>query len=149
MMVVLVLLGIVAAMVTTRLAPDDRRDVEHEATRIAGTLEHAIAAAQWRGETLGVSAEGRALRFWRRDGDDAWSVLTDDEALAARTPPAPLEVQAVRYATANVAPNAILPLRASGRNEPLELLVRGNRFDAHVTSDTLNRVRLSVAARPG
>jgi general secretion pathway protein H len=145
MLVVLLLLGIAAALVVSQLAPDDRRTVEHEATRVASSLEHAIAAAQWRGETLGISAEGSVVRFWRRDGDGTWSVLTDDDVLAARAPAAGLAVESTRFGTAPVAPNAILPLSPSGRNEPLELVVRGPTVEARVTSDALDRVSFVLA----
>ena len=66
-MVVLVVLGIAAGFLVANLASDDRRAAEHEAVRLAGALEHAVAAAQWSGDTLGVSADGHAYRFWRRD----------------------------------------------------------------------------------
>ena len=47
----------------------------------SATLEHAAALAQWSSETLGVSAEGRGYRFWRRDTNDRWSPFTGDEVL--------------------------------------------------------------------
>ena len=98
---------------------------------------------------LGVSAEGTAIRFWRRDGEGTWSVLTDDEVLTARTPRTGLAVESVRYGTAPVAPDAILPLRPSGRNDPLELVVRGATAEAHVTTDALNRVSFALVGRSG
>lgn len=76
-LVVLVVLGIAASIVVFQLAGDDRRDVQREAKRLAGALEHAAAVAQWSGETLGVSAEGGVYRFWRRgtnDSSSCWAV---------------------------------------------------------------------------
>src|SRR5438874_1167200 len=83
-LVVLVILGIAASLVIVNLGRDDRRDVQREAKRLAGALEHAAAVAQWSSETLGISAEGAVYRFWRRDANDHWIAFTGDEVLAAR-----------------------------------------------------------------
>ena len=146
-LVVIIVIGIASAYVIVNLADaDGRRAAEREAVRFAGALEHAAARAQWNGETLGVSAEGNAYRFWRRGADDQWTALTDDDVLAPRILPAPLRVSPSTYAGAPAAANAILPFRPSGRNEPYALLVTTSAWSLVVAGDPLNRVQVAAYA---
>ena len=147
LLIVLVLLGVVAAMIVPAIGTDERRLLEREAARLAGALEQASATAQWRGETLGVSADRSAYRFWRRDGDGQWSVIAQDEVLGPRVLPTPVQIVADRFAGAPVAGNAILPLRPSGRNDPLRLLLYTSQWTVPVEADPLNRVTYRVLAR--
>jgi general secretion pathway protein H len=146
LLVVLTIVGLVAAVVTLSIDGDERRTTEREAKRLAGALEHAAASAQWRAETLGVSADGGGYRFWRRGADDRWSAFAGDDVLAPRALPAGITVAAVAYAGAPVAPDAILPFRASGRNEPFTLYVASSAWSLQIDADPLNRVRLAARA---
>jgi type II secretion system protein H len=120
-LVVLLVIGLAAGLAYARFERDPRHDIEREGRRLAATLEHAAALAQWRNETLGVSASGSEYRFWRRttapDGD-RWLPVTDDEILAPHALPQPISAAVIQYAGRNVPADAILPLSASGRNEP-------------------------------
>jgi general secretion pathway protein H len=140
LLVVLVVLGIAASLAVANLGSDERRDIQREAKRLAGALEHAAALAQWTSETLGVSAEGSGYRFWRRDTDDHWTPFAADEVLAARALPAGLTVAPTSYAGAPVPPDAIVPFRASGRNEPYSLTLSSPAGNIVVSADPLNRV---------
>jgi general secretion pathway protein H len=84
------ILVVVAIIAITRVWPrlafdtDDRGIVAREAKRFAGALEHASARAQWRGETLGVSADGDGWRFWQRPAElNRWQPLAKDDARRA------------------------------------------------------------------
>src|SRR5206468_2519141 len=81
-LVVVVVIAIASGVVIASLDGDNRTRTEREAKRLAGALEHAAALAQWKGETLGVSADGPAYRFWRRRADDRWIALAADDVLA-------------------------------------------------------------------
>jgi type II secretion system protein H len=140
LLVVLVVLGIAASLVAANLGGDDRRDVEREAKRLANALEHAAALAQWSSETLGVSAEGSTYRFWRRDANDRWTAFAGDEVLAARALPAELTVTPTSYAGAPVPADAIVPFRASGRNEPYALTLASPARSVVISADPLNRI---------
>jgi general secretion pathway protein H len=140
-LVVLVVLGIGLALVSVNLGGDPGRQLVREAKQLAGALEHAAALAQWRAETLGVSAEGSEYRFWRRTDDDRWVAFSGDDVLAAHALPAGITVRPVTYAGAPIAADAIVPLRPSGRNEPYVLrLDAGGGHVVIVASDPLNRV---------
>lgn len=140
-LVVIVIVGIAASLVVANIGGDDRRELEREAKRLAGALEHAAALAQWQGETLGVSAEGGAYRFWRRDADNRWIALTGDDVLASRTLPHGILVAPASYAGAPVAPDTILTFRASGRNEPYSLALASPGGTLLLTGDPLSRVQ--------
>jgi general secretion pathway protein H len=145
-LVVVVVIGMAAGLAIVNFGTDDRRATEREAKRLAGALEHAAALAQWRGETLGVSADGSGYRFWRRAAGDQWTTLGDDDVLAPRSLPAQWSVTPASFAGAPVAADAILPFRASGRNEPYALLLASPAWSLVIAGDPLNRVQYAVPA---
>jgi general secretion pathway protein H len=145
-LVVVVIIAIAAGVVIANLDGDDRGRTEREAKRLAGALEHAAALAQWKGETLGVSAEGAAYRFWRRRGDDGWEAVDDDAVLAPRALPADFTITPASYAGAPVDLDAVLPFRPSGRNEPYALLLANPAWSVLVAGDPLNRVQFAAPA---
>ena len=141
----LIVIGLAAGLVYAQLDADPRRTVEHEGLRLAGALEHAALLAQWKNETLGVSANGGAYRFWRRDAtveSNGWSALSDDDVLAPRALPASLTATARSYAGQPVPGEAVLPLRPSGRNEPYVIALASPEWQILLTADPLNRVAL-------
>jgi general secretion pathway protein H len=145
-LIVVVVIAIASGLVIVNLGGDDRRSAEREAGRLAGALEHAAALAQWKGETLGVSADGTGYRFWRRGADNRWTPVQDDEVLAPRALPAQFAVSPASYAGAPVVADAILPFRPSGRNEPYALLLANSAWSVLVAGDPLNRVQFAAQA---
>ena len=139
-LVVLVVLGVAAALLVASIDRDPRRALGAEARRLAGALEHAAALAQWTGQTLGVSAGGATYRFWRRGGDNQWSAIADDDVLAPRRLPDGVAVSVASYAGAPVTADAVVPFRTSGRNEPLVIVIAAPGASALLASDALNRV---------
>jgi type II secretion system protein H len=146
LLVVLVVLGVAAALLAANLTGDDRDRAARETRRLAGALEHAAAAAQWRRETIGVSAEGERYRFWRRDDTDRWVPLADDDVLAPRTLPAGVTVALIRYAGAPAPADTVIPLRPSGRNEPYSLAVTASGWVFTLAADPLNRIATTAAS---
>jgi type II secretion system protein H len=148
-LVVIVVIGLAAGFVYARFDTDPRQAVEREARRLAGALEHAAQLAQWQGETLGVSMDGTGYRFWRRfttaDGD-RWQPLEGDDVLSAHAFAAPMVGNASQYAGQPAPANAILPLRASGRNEPYAIEIDSDAWRVTLVADPLNRVAMSAPA---
>jgi general secretion pathway protein H len=144
-LVVVVVIGIASGIVIANLGGDERRSAEREAHRLAGALEHAAALAQWRGELLGISADGTAYRFWRRGEDGRWSTVDDDDILASHALPS-FTIRLSSYAGAPVAEDAILPFRPSGRNEPYALELASLAWSHIVAGDPLNRVQVAARA---
>ena len=145
LVVVVAVVAIASTVAIVNLGSDDRRSAEREAARLAGALEHAAALAQWRTETLGVSADGSGYRFWRRGADNRWAAMHDDDVLAPRALPDPLTLRPTSFAGAPVAADAILPFRPSGRNEPYTLLLASPAWSMTVAGDPLNRVQVAAS----
>jgi general secretion pathway protein H len=139
-LVVVAILAIGGAIAAVTLSNDERASLAREAQRFAGAIEYAADRAKVRHETLGVSADGAAWRFWRRSAEGRWSALSDDPALVPRVLAPPLRAMPHRYAGGPLRPDAIVPLRASGRNEPFSFVLTSEQQQAVVSSDPLGRV---------
>ena len=145
-LVVLIVIGLAAALVYARFDSDPRAELEREGRRLGAAIEHAALLAQWHNETLGVSVAGSSYRFWRRganNGDD-WSALSGDDVLAARALPSSFAAAVRAYAAQAVAADAIVPLRASGRNEPFVIELAAAQWHILLFSDPINRVTVSA-----
>lgn len=145
-LVVLIVIGLVSALAYARFDNDPRAELEREGRRLAAAIEHAAQLAQWRNETLGVSAVGGGYRFWRRDAanGDEWGALSGDDVLAARALPTSIAATLRDYAAHAVAPDAIVPFRASGRNEPFVIELVAAEWHILLVSDPINRVTVST-----
>jgi len=145
-LVVIAIIAIAAGAVALAFTGSDRDTALREAQRFAGALEHAAMRAQVRAETLGVSADGAAWRFWRRDPDTGrWQAVADpDGILSPHALPEGMRLRAVAYAGRELEADAIVPLRATGRNEPFvfELSARDAAFS--LATDPLNRITLAT-----
>jgi type II secretion system protein H len=144
-LVVLMLVGIAAGLIYAQLERDPRQALEREGRRLAGALEHAALLAQWKNETLGISASGGVYRFWLRASDadgDRWRALSDDDTLQPHALPSPLIVVPQTYAGQSVPAEAVLPLVPSGRNEPYVIALASPEWQLLLAADPLNRVAL-------
>ncbi|HEX8010157.1 MAG TPA: prepilin-type N-terminal cleavage/methylation domain-containing protein [Casimicrobiaceae bacterium] len=146
-LVVLIVIGLAAGLIYAQLDIDPRQSLEREGRRFAAALEHAALLAQWKNQTLGVSASGGIYRFWRQGnptdpGGARWLALSDDDVLAPRALPASLVVTPRLYAGAPVPSDAVLPLSPSGRNEPYVIALASPEWQILLTADPLNRVAL-------
>jgi len=133
LLVVLVIVALAGGLAIVTLDRDERRLAAREAKRFAGALEFAAARAQARNETLGVSADS-AIRFWR--------LPLDDEVLAPRALPEPLIAAPIMYAGQRIPADAIVPFRASGRNEPFAFRLMSPSWVFVLAADPLNRVSI-------
>ena len=142
-LVVVAIIAITAGLATLAFDGDDRGTSAREAKRFAGALEHASARAQGRAETLGVSADVEGWRFWRREADaNRWLPFSGDDVLDAHRLPAGMSVAPLSFAGKALPADAIVPLRASGRNEPYAFVLTGKTSRILLTADPLNRVTM-------
>jgi hypothetical protein len=141
---VLIVIGLAAGLADAHFDTDPKRTVERESQRLAAALEHAALLAQWKDETLGVSASGYVYLFWRQSaGGSTWQPLSTDDVLEPHVLTAPLGVLAREYAGLPVAADAILPLRPSGRNEPYVIQIPSPEWFTLLAADPLNRGALT------
>ena len=146
-LVVIVILGIAAGLALALVAPDDRDLCAREARRFAGRIEYAAQRAQWRNRMLGVSVGGNVIRYWQRDdAGDRWLVV-DDDVLRNYALPSPLQGMALVYAGRPVAADAVVPLRASGNNEPFAFALVAGGWRTIIAADPLNRVSIEGPSR--
>jgi type II secretion system protein H len=142
-LVVLVIIAMAGALAIVTVSRDERGIAAREAKRFAGALQYAAARAQWRNETLGVTAEGREVRFWRREpAGDRWLALADDDVLSPQVLPEPVTAAALVYAGQRVAAGTVVPLRPSGRNEPYAFALATPAWRVVLAADPLNRVAI-------
>jgi type II secretion system protein H len=144
-LVVIAIIAITAGLAALGLDGDERGAAAREARRFAGALEHASARAQSRAETLGVSADGGGWRFWRRPAEARrWFPVADDDQLAAHAVPPGMSVSPLSFAGQALPADAIVPLRASGRNEPFAFLLSARSSRIVLAADPLNRVSIQT-----
>jgi len=142
-LVVVTIIGLASAAAVLSIRHDDRRAMAREATQLGGALEYVAQRAQWRVESLGVTAQGDVIRYWLRQPDDGgWVPVADDDLLKPQQLPDGFTAVPLRYAGQPVAPDAILPLRSSGRNEPFAIALRSDTLLAIVSMDPLNRIAI-------
>jgi len=145
LLVVILVIGLAAAITYAQLELDPRQALEREGRRLASAIEHASQLAQWKNRTVGLSALGGGYRFWQREATDAgdgWIALSDDDVLAPRALPSPLAVTPRSYAGQVVAAGAVLPLVPSGRNEPFVIELDAPEWRLLLAADPLNRVAI-------
>ena len=144
----LVVIGLAAGVVYARSRRDPRQTLEREGRRLAAALEHAALLAQWKNETLGVSAAGGGYRFWRRGTPTATlGGAVGRRRAAPRALPAPRHRRGARVRGPAVAADAILPLR----RQRSQRTVSSSQLDAPewpllLAADPLNRVAIRPVA---
>ena len=87
LMVVLLIMGLFAGLVTTITRPDERALLRVEAERLAQLLDLAATKARLTGKSIAWTADGAAYRFWQFSEETYWSEILDDESLRARILP--------------------------------------------------------------
>ena len=142
MLVVVIVLGLSAALITVGLGHDGAAALRQESDRLRSALEHAAQLAQWRRAPLLWEGDAGGYRFLCASADGQWQDETDDTLMRHALPEA-MRLRATGPA-GDDAPLRLL-LRASGRNDPYALIVESPAGRWTVTGDPLNRVR----AAPG
>ena len=99
---------------------------------------------------LGVPRRSASIRYWRRDvANDRWQLIDDDDILrAAHAARAARRAWPLAFAGRAAASDAIVPLRASGRNEPFAFALATPRWRTVIALDPLNRVSISGPSAP-
>ena len=144
-LVVVAIIGISAGLAALVYDTDDRGVASREARRFAGALEHASARAQWRAEMIGVSADGDGWRFWRRSADsNRWLPFAGDDVLDAHRLPVGVVLTPLSFAGQQVPADAIVPLRASGHNDPFAFVLTSKNARIVLSADPLNRVTMQA-----
>lgn len=95
-LVVLVIIGIFAGLVSSITQPDERALLRVEAERLTQLLDLASMQARLGGRPIAWTADGSGYRFWRLGKDAFWAEIRDDDALRARTLPRGMMIAGMR-----------------------------------------------------
>lgn len=95
MLVVLMVMGLLAGLVTASSAPDDRLLLRAEVERLAQLLDLAATESRLSGKTIAWTAYGPGYRFWRVSETSDWSPINGD-VLRARTLPPGMNISDLR-----------------------------------------------------
>ena len=96
LMVVLLIMGLFAGLVSTITRPDDRALLRVEAERLAQLLDLAATKSRLTGKSIAWTADGPGYRFWQYNEDTYWSEIVDDDSMRPRTLPQGMMIAAMR-----------------------------------------------------
>ena len=96
LLVVLLIMGLFAGLVSTITRPDDRALLRVEAERLAQLLDLAATKSRLTGKSIAWTADGPGYRFWQFSEDTYWSEILDDDTLRVRTLPQGMVITGMR-----------------------------------------------------
>ncbi|MDP2285193.1 MAG: GspH/FimT family pseudopilin [Pseudohongiella sp.] len=94
-MVVVLIMGLIAGLVSVIVQPDDRGLLDVESRRLAQLLDLASAEARVSGTSLAWIAEASGYRFEQLSSAQGWHEITHNNFLRARDLPANMTVSAL------------------------------------------------------
>ena len=114
MLVVVLIMGILVAVVSTKLQPGNTDVLRVEAERLAQLLELASQEASITGTSIAWTSDGFNYKFWRQGGNDVWSEIRDDDLLRARTLPRGMVISQLRNEAGKAQPELHLEFASDG-----------------------------------
>jgi general secretion pathway protein H len=113
-MVVVVIIGLVAGLVSIIARPDDRALLRLETERLAQLLHLAATESRFSGKRIAWTAEATGYRFGRFAADTGWSEIRDVDALRPRSLPEGMKIAGLRVENAVANENMRLEFASSG-----------------------------------
>jgi general secretion pathway protein H len=86
LVVVVLIMGLLAGLVSVVSRPDERAMLHIEAERLGRLLDLAAEESRYSGKTIAWSADARGYRFWRFL-EPGWTEILDNDLLRARALP--------------------------------------------------------------
>ena len=136
-LVVLLVVGIVAATVAIGISPGDRQETEIEASRLADLFEEAASEASSRDETLGWSGNDNVYIFWKKAEDGTWNEIEGDDLFRRHALRGDVRIGGIDGV---LAPEKKIVFDPSGINKPFTISLSGNHSKADISFDAMNRV---------
>jgi general secretion pathway protein H len=134
-LVVIVILGLLAAAVSIKLAPDARQSLREEAVRLAAVLTHARDEAITTGAALAWQRTDTGYRFVQRAPDRSWVAITDDPGLRPRSLPGGVRFTAIELAAGQPGAEPFILLSATGTHDPFRITLALGEHATRVSSD--------------
>ena len=141
MLVVLLIAGLLAGLVSVIARPDERTLLRVEAERLARLLDLAVAESGLTGKFIRWTADGPGYRFWRLREDTGWSEIRDSDLLRARTLPQGMTISALRVENGELQSAVRLEFSPYGPPPPfvIELSLGAERYG--VAASPMGEVR--------
>ena len=145
-LVVLLLIGILAAGIATRIGPDDRQVARAEAEKLADLLESAAEDAASEDRTLGWSGRDGSYAFWVRGPDGSWNPLDGEDFYRRHDLGDGISISSLSIDGVAQPPGKTLVFNPSGVNRPFSISLLVNGASVRISGDALNRVRLDATS---
>jgi general secretion pathway protein H len=140
LLVVVAIIGIVAAAGAIIAMPNDAARAEIEARRLAALLENAIAETRATGRAIAWGPDAGGYAFWRRSDDGGWLRFPESSAYRGRALAEGTALVELRVAGHSLAPGERVALAPYGLRDPLEVTLAGGRARYAVRGDVLGRI---------
>jgi general secretion pathway protein H len=141
MLVVLLIVGLLAGLVSVVARPDERALLRVEAERLARLIGLAVAESGLTGKTMAWTADGSGYRFWRLREDTGWSEVRDADALRGRSLPEGITISGLRIESGGLQGAMRLEFSPYGPPPPfvIELSLGAERY--RVAASPMGEVR--------
>ncbi len=113
-MIVLVIMGLLAGLVSAVVRPGERDTLRLEAERLAQLLDLAAAESRFTAKVIGWTADASGYQFWRfRDGA-GWMEIRDHDLLRKRALPSGVTIADLRIENGRPRDNMRIEFTPSG-----------------------------------
>ena len=138
-LVVLVIIGITAAMVQFNAMPGDADILKQEANRFALLVEQAANEARASGKTHSCIVDEKVYRFEVKQNDGKWA-LTKDEILRSREWPEDMGIIKLEIDGEKAAQGQRILLSSSGYSSVFTIVFKLNNQRITVSGTTIGRI---------
>ena len=142
MLVVLAIIGVVAAAVTLSALPGEAALAREEARRLAALLETAMQESRASGRAIAWSAERHRYLFWQRGEDGDWVPYPAHSVYRPRSLGERTELGAVRVDGRELAHGERVIFAPQGLRRALSATVAGADARFSIEGDVIGRVTL-------
>jgi general secretion pathway protein H len=141
MLVVLLVMGLLAGLVTVSATPDDRARLHVEAERLAQLLTLAATESRLTGKAVAWTANGSGYRFWRFSEAAGWLPVSDD-VMRARILPSGMTIWRLQVDNLRSAEHMRLQFNPHGAVPSFSVDMSLGETRAAVEGSPLGEVRL-------
>lgn len=141
-MVVVLIMGLFAGLVSVIVQPDQRELLDLEARRLAQLLDLAAAEARFTGNSLAWTATNDTYGFLQLSEEAGWVAVRDNDALRPRQLPEGMLVSALLVENSPVAGAMRVDFPANGQTTAFSVALEYGAARCHVTVSPIGEVRI-------
>ena len=148
LMVVVLIMGLAAGLISVSLTPDPRALLREDAERVAQLARAAITEARMTGHAVGVTAEAGRYRFWRLT-EGQWREMRDDDLLRARALPAGTAISIRSIENRRVLSTQRLVFAPAGLSMAFEIELVSDAGSVQVTGSPVGEIQVVTSEGAG